>query len=283
MQSPFMKATRRFLHPAGKLISTAFTLIELLVVIAIIAILAALLLPALGKAKLSGKRISCLDNLKQMSYSRHMYTDDNQGNLILAVDDEDSVDTTIQTGDAKVLLCPSTFAPKTPPSGNGWGTANMTYFGSTFQAPEAPGSYAINGWLSVNHAPVDSLTQFFFKKEADLQVPAAIPLFQDATWFYVFPLETDPTLNPADLYDGYNGHRSGETDCIHSMGLCLIDRHSDHPAGSAATATYPYSRGQVLPGIINMAFTDNHAELVKLNNLWNYTWHRGWVRPSSHP
>jgi prepilin-type processing-associated H-X9-DG protein len=67
------------------------------------------------------------------------------------------------------------------------------------------------------------------------------------------------------------------------MGLCLIDRHSNRPAGSASTATYSYSRGQVLPGMINMAFADNHAELAKLNNLWNYTWHRGWITPSPHP
>src|ERR1035438_561873 len=101
-----MKAIRRFFPSAGKRIPAAFTLVELLVVIAIIAILAAFLLPALGKAKLSGKRISCLNNLKQMSYSRHMYTDDNLGKLVLAVADEDSVDTSIQMGDAKVLLCP---------------------------------------------------------------------------------------------------------------------------------------------------------------------------------
>jgi len=274
-----MKANQLSLHRAGKLIPTAFTLLELLVVITVIAILAALLLPALGKAKLSGKRISCLDNLKQMSYSRHMYTDDNRGNLVLAMADEDSVDTTIQTDDAKVLLCPSTHVPLTPLSGDGWGTADTTYFDLNSQAPSIPGSYAINGWLSVNHTPVDSYPQFFFKKEADLQAPAAIPLLQDSIWYYVFPLETDPTLNPANLYDGYYGHRDP---CIHTMGLCLIDRHNNRPAASAPTA-YPYSRGKVLPGVINMGFADNHAELVKLNNLWNYTWHRGWVTPSPHP
>jgi prepilin-type N-terminal cleavage/methylation domain-containing protein len=117
----------------------AFTLIELLVVIAIIAILAAMLLPALSRAKEAGKRIACLNNLKQLSLSAQMYVNDNHGFYPPRSYSDRWPDKFYDNygKSVKMLLCPDD--PANPATGSGTATNNLP-------ADAAPRSYFINGW-----------------------------------------------------------------------------------------------------------------------------------------
>jgi prepilin-type N-terminal cleavage/methylation domain-containing protein/prepilin-type processing-associated H-X9-DG protein len=270
-------STRENQGRRGKRNRGGFTLIELLVVIAIIAILAAMLLPALGRAKAKAKDIQCINNIKQLVIANALYVSD-FNKMVEYTANQNLWMATLLAYHAQVdavRTCPLASTPTTRTVFSAqytygaadqmwkWMPATITY----------QGSYALNGWLySGTYNVADILgtpSDWKFPNETSVTTPSTTPLFADAMWIDGWPKETEGPSK--DLYNG-----NANTD----MGRFTIARHGGI---SPRSAPQNITSSAGLPGAINIAFVDGHASSVKLGNLWTLNWHAKWVEPAAIP
>jgi hypothetical protein len=243
-------------------------------------------------AKAQAQQVSCLNNIKQITYSGMMYMHESGTCLPYnPLVNNKSYDPTIlgelwcdvvtnYGAKGPIAICPSTHLPLSTNIDSA-GTADMPWVfqENLLSKSFAVWSYGANAWMfdyikGSNAAPtgptggtsiLTNRQTFVAKKPSDVQNPSQTPLIFDAWWGWAEPLET--SFAAIDLYSAYSGTHPSS-----GMSGCTILRHG----GPTASMSSPHSPGQVLPGAINLSCMDGHAATVPLPQLWSYYWHLNW-------